>query len=293
MIASFLRPAVLVLAVAVSPAASAADPTLLTYAAPGFILAAVALVGWLVANGRLRTSQDQHNDMSTRLAASEKTVAQLQAIRAELTENLNMAKAESVANDQRRREVSNMLAALRAQVEKVARVDGLTGVANRQQFDISLTDEIKRCVREHKDISLLLVEVDSFVDFRDISGEEKSEFALQRIASSISESFRRAGDLVARIGEFKFAVLLPGANNDTAARFAEKMRKSIYAEAIPFPQSEIADRITVSVGLASLPPVRLHKPQIAIGIAENALREAQNNGHNQVASGDESVMHAV
>ncbi len=276
-----------------SSAAYAADSATIVAGSGGLLVAAAMFVAWFTTKRKLKRVATKNVDLAGRLTASEKAVAQLQNIRTELKDSLNMAKAETVAVEHRRREVSDMLAALRLQVERVARVDGLTGVANRQQFDISLTDEIKRCVRERKDISLLLVEIDSFVDFRDIHGEEKAEFALQRIASSISDSFRRAGDLVARIGEQKFAVLLPGTNGETAGRFAEKMRKSIYSEALPFPASEIADRITVSVGLAALPPVRLHKPEIAIGMAENALRDAQNNGYNQVSMGETATARNV
>ncbi len=273
-----------------SLSAQAADFTGIAIASSGFILAAVFLAMWLISRPKIKSLKTRNTDLAGRLSRSEKVVTQLQTIRAEMTESLNMAKAETVAVEHRRREVADMLAALRTQVERVARVDGLTGVANRRQFDISLTDEIKRCVREHKDMGLLLVEIDSFVDYLDINGEEKAEFALQRVATSISDSFRRAGDLVARVGNHKFAVLLPGTDGDTAARFAEKMRKSIYSEALPFPSSEIADRITVSVGLAALPPVRLHKPEIAIGMAENALRTAQNNGFNQVSSGKNTAI---
>ncbi len=283
---TLIRASVIVLSCSASSAAYGAELATVVAGSGGLLLAATLFVAWFSTMRKLKIVTTRNVDLTGRLTRSEKVVAQLQTIRAEMNDNLNMAKAETVAMEHRRREVSDMLAALRSQVERVARVDGLTGVANRQQFDISLTDEIKRCVRERKDISLLLVELDSFVDFRDIHGEEKAEFALQRIASSISDSFRRAGDLVARIGEHKFAVLLPGTNGDTAGRFAEKMRKSIYSEALPFPASEIADRITVSVGLAALPPVRLHKPEIAIGLAENALRDAQNNGYNQVSLGE-------
>ncbi|MFK8029279.1 MAG: GGDEF domain-containing protein [Gammaproteobacteria bacterium] len=266
--------------------AQAADLTTIAVATGGFGSALVFLVAWLTTKSKFKAVRVKNIDLAGRLTLSEKSVSQLKKIRGEMTECLNMAKAETVAVEHRRREVSDMLAALRSQVERVARVDGLTGVANRQQFDISLTDEIKRCVRERKDVSLLIVELDSFVDFLDIHGEEKSEFALQRVASTISDSFRRAGDLVARISDYKFAVLLPGTNGETAVRFAEKMRKAIYAEALPFPASEVADRITVSVGVAVLPPVRLHRPENAIQIAEHALHVAQANGYNQVSSGE-------
>lgn len=249
----------------------------------GYGVATALFIALLMTRKNAAAETQRSEDLEKRLNQSEKAIAQLQVIRSEMSQALSGARAEIADTELRRKETADMLAALRIQVERVARVDGLTGVANRQQFDISLADEVKRCVREHKDIGLLLIEIDCLVDFRDIAGEQKTEYVLQRVAGTISDSFRRAGDLVARVGEYKFAVLLPGTTTSTAAKFAEKMRRSVYSEALPFPASEIADRITVSVGLVSLPPVRLHKSETIIAMAENALREAQTNGCNQVA----------
>ncbi|NNF17137.1 MAG: GGDEF domain-containing protein [Gammaproteobacteria bacterium] len=269
---------------ATTTASAAPIDSAITYG--GYGLAGVFFIILVMLKRQAHVDRQLADDTKLQLEQAEQAVSQLQVVRGELSQALSGTKAELVAAEEQGKESADMLAALRIQVERVARVDGLTGVANRQQFDISLADEIKRCVRERKDVSLLWVEIDSFVEFSAVSGEQKSEFVLQRVAQTISDSFRRAGDLVARVDHFKFAVLLPGSPASTAAKFAEKMRQSVYAQALPFAASDVADRVTVSVGVVALPPVRIHKSENAIAMAENALRDAQSNGYNQIAVGE-------
>lgn len=250
----------------------------------GYFLAIAFAAAWFLTRRNSTAQIDRNADLTERLRSSEKVIAQLQVLGSEKEQQIERARIVTEEAERRRQETADMLASLRIQVERVARVDGLTGVANRQQFDQSLMDEIKRCVRERKNVSLMLVEIDGYFEFQDINGQQKSEFVLQRVARAISDSFRRAGDMVARVGEAKFAVLLPGTEQKTSEKFAEKLRRAIYAEALPYPTSEIADRITVSIGLVSLPPNRLHKSENTIAMAENALRDAQQNGCNRVAT---------
>ncbi len=260
-----------------------ASTTNTVISAIGYLLAIVFAIAWFVNRRASTEFSDRNVDLDDRLCGSEKVIAQLQAIGSDKDLQLERIRFDMEEAERRRKEASDMLASLRIQVERVARVDGLTGVANRQQFDLSLKDEIKRCVRERKEVSLMLVEVDGYFEFQDINGQQKSEYVLQRVARGVSDSFRRAGDMVARVGEAKFAVLLPGTEQKTGEKFAEKLRRAIYAEALPYPASEIADRITVSIGMVSLPPNRLHKSENTIAMAENALRDAQQNGCNRVA----------
>jgi diguanylate cyclase (GGDEF)-like protein len=226
---------------------------------------------------------DKNEDLDERLTLSERTVAQLQISRADDERALASATAAVKEAQQQRQEAQEMLAALRQQVERIARVDGLTGVANRQQFATSLDAEIKRTVRNRKPLSLLFAELDFFVDYSDIHGRDKSDHTLQRVALCVSETFRRAGDLVARVGAARFAIILPEADTETGERFAEKLRRRIYEMCIPFPGSDAADRVTVSVGVVSVAPNRLHDRDYVVAMAENALMQAQSGGHNRIS----------
>ncbi|MFK7887762.1 MAG: GGDEF domain-containing protein [Gammaproteobacteria bacterium] len=228
----------------------------------------------------LETSLD---DACERLTTSERTVADLQARRADNERTIEQQKIAIREIEEQRKQTHEMLSALRQQVERVARIDGHTGIANHQHFVETLGEEIKRSVRQRKPLSLLVGELDFFDNYMDLNGQERGDYALQAVASSVSDTFRRAGDLVARIGNARFAVILPEADDRTGQRFAEKLRRSVYDLCIPFPGSDAADRMTMSVGMVTVPPKRLHDRSAVIEMAEHALNHAQSNGFNQVA----------
>ncbi len=88
---------------------------------------------------------------------------------------------------------------------------------------------------------------------------------------------------MARVGTKRFAVILPEADVDTGERFAEKFRRTVYELCIPFPGSEAADRVTISVGGVTVPPKRLHERNEVEALANVALEQAQAEGYNRVA----------
>jgi PleD family two-component response regulator len=85
-------------------------------------------------------------------------------------------------------------------LEQLASIDPLTGVANRRHFDQALEEEWRRSVRSDRWLSLALVDVDHFKRFNDSHGHLAGDERLRAIASSLAQSARRAGDLVARYG---------------------------------------------------------------------------------------------
>lgn len=266
-----------------APPAHAAEVTLgLTLF--GAALVVIACIGVIIAvNDRLQTVKRDHAELVERLFNSERTVNRLQQERADMEQAI-ADRDEFVAQaNQERDEIETMLAELREQVNKTARIDGLTGVANRKQLDKTLEDEIKRAVRARRPLALLLAEIDFFDDYRAQNSSLKADRAIQQIAGEVADTFRRAGDLVARADVARFAVVLPGSDEETAARFAEKLRRAVYDMCIPFTASEIADRMTVSVGMVCVPTNRLNDNDAVLRMAETALRQAQADGFNRVA----------
>ena len=279
-----MRTALTLLALASAAPASAAVLHTVTPAGMGagvlaVIFAGAALRFWLDR----RALEDSQDTLTVRLAESERLVSELQVKRGELERTVAQKQAAFEQVEAQRAQTHEVLAALRQQVERVARIDGQTGVANHQHFIETLGEEIKRAVRHKKPVTVLLAELDFFQDYVDVNGKERGDYALQTIAATVSDTFRRAGDLVARVGNARFAVVLPEADAQTGQRFAERLRRNVYDLCVPFPSSEAADRLTVSVGLTTLPPIRLHDRNDAVAQAKAALESAQSNGHNQVA----------
>lgn len=265
---------------------SAAAASTIDVSAPLLVAAGVALLCITVATKFWFDRQglvNAHADLERRFILSERTVQQLQLKGAELERSVTQKKTAIAQIDQQYRQTHEMLVTLRQQVERIARIDGQTGVANRQQFDETLSEEIKRSVRQRKPLTLLVGELDSFDDYVHIHGREQGDFVLQSVASSVSHLFRRAGDLVARIGDARFAIVLPETDIQTGERFGEKLRRGVYELCMPFPGSDVADRLTISVGAVTVPPKRLHKVNEVVAKAQCALAQAQSSGHNRVS----------
>lgn len=101
--------------------------------------------------------------------------------------------------------------------------DSLTGLYNRAFFDA----EMKRLERGRQfPISIVRVDVDNLKNVNDGEGHQAEDKLLQRAAQVLFKSFR-GDDIVARIGEDEFAVLLPTVDENTADETIERIRVNL------------------------------------------------------------------
>ncbi len=170
-----------------------------------------------------------------------------------------------------------------AQEGEKARIDGLTQIANRRRFDEYLLLEWGRHIRMQQPLSLLLCDVDHFKLYNDHHGDQAGDECLKSVAKSLTLCYR-AGDLVARYGGEEFAMVLPQTNRAGAVRVAERIRAAVAGTALPHAASPVCDRVTVSVGVASMTP-QLHGPdaRALVEAADRQLYLAKHLGRNQVS----------
>lgn len=109
------------------------------------------------------------------------------------------------------------IAGLIDSLERSARTDALTGLPNRRAFDEQLGRELASARRSGAPVSLLLLDLDSFKLLNDTSGHLAGDSALRSVAEVIRTQVR-PGDWPARIGGDEFAVILPGSEEEDAAR---------------------------------------------------------------------------
>jgi diguanylate cyclase (GGDEF)-like protein/PAS domain S-box-containing protein len=192
--------------------------------------------------------------------------------------------SEQVAMRERMRKAYEDLKRVNSELEKQARTDKLTGLANRRQFDINCMAEALEAARELSSLSVLLLDVDYFKPFNDHYGHPAGDRCLRDIADMLRRSFSRAGDLVARYGGEEFAVILPARNQAQAAWSAARCLEAIRKRAIPHARSQIADHVTVSIGLVSYHPGSntTIDPEELIQVADQMLYLAKAQGRNQV-----------
>jgi len=174
---------------------------------------------------------------------------------------------------------------LRANLElrRLTHSDGLTGLSNRRYLDEFLGAEWRRALREHTEVSLLMIDVDYFKPYNDTYGHVAGDNVLRSVAATISRETRRPRDLVARFGGEEFAVVLPGTGSAGARLIAEKMRRDVASLALPHVGSAVSEHLTISVGVATLTPTPGLAETALVEEADAALYRAKRDGRNRVA----------
>jgi diguanylate cyclase (GGDEF)-like protein len=181
-----------------------------------------------------------------------------------------------------------ILEAINRELFHQSTTDGLTGLANRRRFDEVLAIEQKQSNCLVLPISLLMVDIDHFKNYNDHYGHAQGDICLRRVATILNECARRTGDLVARYGGEEFVILLPGSDSVRAREIATKCLSLIQEEAIPHANSPIFDRISLSLGIASLSANENIDGDLLLKAADSALYRAKRNGRACFAEANES-----
>lgn len=169
----------------------------------------------------------------------------------------------------------------RAQLDALARIDPLTGLANRRQFDEAAAREFARARREARPLAVLMIDIDHFKQLNDSLGHATGDVCLRAVAGALAGAATRPGDLAARYGGEDFVVLLPDCTAEGARQVAERMRVEVQALALATPAGEGV--VTASVGAAHAPSVAALTLQALLETADGALYEAKGAGRNRVA----------
>lgn len=181
----------------------------------------------------------------------------------------------AVARDKKLREL-----ALELQTQTFS--DGLTGIANRRRFDVHMEDEFRRAKRMSSPLSLIMIDVDYFKNYNDNYGHQRGDECLILIAAALARRLGRPCDLLARYGGEEFMAVLPDTNSDGAARIAESMRAEVEALALEHAYSDVAQHVTISLGLVTQVPLSNTAVSHLIGAADRALYRAKHTGRNRV-----------
>ncbi|MGD1699733.1 diguanylate cyclase domain-containing protein [Dapis sp. BLCC M229] len=168
------------------------------------------------------------------------------------------------------------------QLQKVAKIDGLTGIANRRSFDEYLEKEWRRLTRTKLPLSLILCDVDYFKYYNDYYGHLAGDDCLRKIAQSIKQTVKRSADLVARYGGEEFAIILPNTSGENAEKVVELIRTAIHKLYINHSASRVSKYVTMSMGVASVIPTKTESPQSLIAKADEALYHAKEKGRDCV-----------
>ncbi|NNF52278.1 MAG: diguanylate cyclase [Gammaproteobacteria bacterium] len=242
----------------------------------GALLLVSALAVFFYLKGRRQQAEiiEQSETIEHVIGERDEALAELSEKKREIEESLSGQISEL-------EEKNEELSAATARLRKLIVVDELTQLSNRQHFDQVIPHEIKRALREEKAFSIILGRFDWAEAFRQSYGDSRFDEAMQKIADEVRTIFRRAGDLPARYDDDSFAIIFTS-DGDVAVRFAERLCKAVWNIPIPHDASETADRVTFSVGVATILPNRVHDPADILTAAETAVKIASDEGGNKV-----------
>jgi two-component system chemotaxis family response regulator WspR len=191
------------------------------------------------------------------------------------------------------RDSQRQLAEANIELQKLAALDSLTGIANRRCFDEVLRTEWQRCQRDKKPLSLMMLDIDCFKAYNDTFGHQTGDMCLKKTAAVLTEHLKRPADLAARYGGEEFAIVLPETEIEGAVVVAEACRSHLEGLAIENPNAAPGKVVTMSVGVASVVPSRDGDAARLIERADKALYAAKTGGRNRICVADDPASSAT
>ncbi len=137
-----------------------------------------------------------------------------------------------------------------ANVRHFAYHDELTGLPNRALLLDRLDQALVRAKRQHKQLALLLLDLDGFKDVNDRLGHVAGDKLLQRVSERLLSCIR-GSDTACRYGGDEFVVLLPEVDDQQRALV---VAGEIHARlAKPYMVDDYSIAVTASIGVAVYP----------------------------------------
>ncbi len=173
------------------------------------------------------------------------------------------------------------LKSYRDSLKTLSIIDGLTRIPNRMRFDEILSHEWLRSRRNLTPLSLLMMDIDFFKSYNDHYGHLAGDDCLRKVAQGLNEIGRRPADLLARYGGEEFVLLLPETDAEGVLWMTNSVQERIKVLNLPHAFSSVSNRITLSIGVATMIATDQQKPDDLVQKADKLLYEAKLNGRNQ------------
>ncbi len=166
-------------------------------------------------------------------------------------------------------------------LQGLSMTDGLTGVANRRCFDLTLEREWSRSKRSGQPLSLLMIDLDFFKNLNDRYGHVYGDECLKTVAHTLRAALPRDADVLARYGGEEFSAILPDTDRKGAETVAGKMRAAVRRLAIQN-QTSMGDVATISVGVSTFDASGNASSVDLIKGSDHALYRAKQDGRDRV-----------
>jgi diguanylate cyclase (GGDEF)-like protein len=118
------------------------------------------------------------------------------------------------------------------ELERLATIDSITGIYNRQHFLTLADSEWEHFKRYQRPLSLLIFDIDHFKSINDRYGHDAGYRAIEHVVG-LCKACKRSSDSIGRIGGDEFAMLLPETELAQASIVAERLRQVVAENILP------------------------------------------------------------
>ena len=169
----------------------------------------------------------------------------------------------------------------RRKAEALARVDDLTGIANRRYFMELSTRLLETCRRNKIPLSVIMFDIDHFKSINDQYGHPGGDKVLQQFVEVLQGRLRKS-DFLGRYGGEEFAVILPQTPPDKSFQLAEEIRQKVMDTPVKIDEGVVL-HLQMSAGVSGVDSVRdgITLEEL-IKHSDDALYEAKRSGRNRV-----------
>ncbi|MEK6527481.1 MAG: sensor domain-containing diguanylate cyclase, partial [Nitrospirota bacterium] len=165
------------------------------------------------------------------------------------------------------------------ELKRVSRIDGLTGLYNRQYLDKHLEEEIKRAKRYGNPLSVMMFDIDNFKKINDAHGHVIGDRVLQISAEVIRKTLRDT-DIAGRFGGDEFLLILVQTNINVGKQVAERISSNIEKSRVHLKKNSFI-RFSISTGICQYNN-KIKNIGELISKTDKAMYMAKSSGHNQV-----------
>jgi diguanylate cyclase (GGDEF)-like protein len=160
----------------------------------------------------------------------------------------------------------------------LSRLDGLTGICNRQHFISQAETALKRARESQHELCIILCDLDHFKTINDRHGHAAGDSVLQETVAKCRQCLEPR-EIFGRFGGEEFGFLLPASEPQTALQRAEELRCAIAAITVGFGSGEF--KVSASFGIAATSESGYGLRQL-LADADAALYQAKAAGRNRV-----------
>lgn len=162
-------------------------------------------------------------------------------------------------------------------LEREVNVDGLTGVYSRRYLEALMRD--KSNGNDHKNMAIIILDVDYFKEYNDYYGHLKGDTVLQEIARCLLDN-RQEGISSCRYGGDEFVCVCEGLEVEEIEVFIKHIRERLHAKALPHEKSHCSEEVTLSIGYAAGEEKAQVEMHLLFQLADQALYQSKRSGRN-------------